>query len=170
MSTENTEKPQATNLDSPFLGLGALATQIALSSLFLAQGQSLGYALGGAIGQATGAGALALPVLLIWRFFTSSGRSRPLGFAFNVFALLAVAIWLLLFVIAKPALDSMPRSVSQGISTLPRTDNFEPSPTPLGLTECLSESERVKKFGMFADLVPPCTPSHPAPIGEHATK
>lgn len=92
---------------SAFLGLGVIATAFGFSFLFNA-GQSIGFGLGVTAGRLLGASVVALPFFLIWRFFSSSGRARSQAAAFNVFAFLLVAVWVILAILtaAMPTLLS----------------------------------------------------------------
>ena len=84
---------------SAFLGLGVIATAFGFSFLFNA-GQSIGFGFGVTAGRLLGASVVALPFFLVWRFFSSSGRAKPLGAAFNVFAFLLVTVWVIWAILA----------------------------------------------------------------------
>jgi hypothetical protein len=116
------DRPTGTSPRSPFLGAGVLFSAFALAVLFSDAG-SMQFRLGLIVGQLAGAAALSLPIFLVWRFATASGRRQPLGVAFNVFSGLVVVAWLILFVVVKNALVSLePRLKSESPVSLPKTE------------------------------------------------
>lgn len=90
---------------SPFLGIGMIASATGLAILFT-DDPSFGYKIGSSLGQILGSAILALPIFLIWRYATKTGRTVILSRSFNIFATILVVTWLLLFVIAKNFLPS----------------------------------------------------------------
>jgi len=97
--------PTPSSAASAYLGLGILASAFGFALLF-ADSPSFAYKAGTALGQLLGTSILALPLFLIWRFATKRGQVARLARAFNVFCLLLVLLWFLLFVVAKNLLPS----------------------------------------------------------------
>lgn len=83
---------------SGFLGLGVFVSLIGFG-LLGNSATSLQYGLGAAFGQVAGASVLALPLFLVYRFFTSSGRSHSLTTGFNIYAALVAGVWFALVVL-----------------------------------------------------------------------
>lgn len=90
---------------SAYLGLGVVASALGFAFLFT-DDPSFGFKVGSSLGQVLGPSILALPLFLIWRFATKHGRIARLAKAFNVFCFVLVAVWFLLFVVAKNLLPS----------------------------------------------------------------
>lgn len=79
-----------------FLGIGIITTFIGFS-IVLNMSSSMEYAFGVTLGRILVASIVALPIFLVWRFFTTSGRNQSLSTAFNAFAVIVGILWLLVF-------------------------------------------------------------------------
>jgi hypothetical protein len=71
-------------VSSPFLGLGVIASAIGFIILFT-DDNNFGYRLGTALGQLLPCAILTLPVFIIWKYATQSGKVSSASKAFNVF-------------------------------------------------------------------------------------
>ena len=95
----------ASSAASAYLGLGVLVSAFGFALLFT-DNPSFEYKVGTAFGQLFVTSIFTLPLFLIWRFATKPGRVARLARAFNVFCLLLVLLWFMLFVLAKNLLPS----------------------------------------------------------------
>jgi hypothetical protein len=109
----NSLEDNSSTKPSPFLGIGMIASATGLAMLFT-DAPSLGYKVGSSLGQILGSAILALPIFLIWRYATKTGRMAKLSRSFNIFAAILVVTWFLLFVVAKNFLPSFAAGYNDG--------------------------------------------------------
>lgn len=118
-------------IDRTYVGPAVLLC-VALLSVVLVGGSSPQYGLGFTAGKAVTSMALALPVYLIFRYFTPLGRRLRRREKLNVLCLLSVALWglQLLLYAALPGfiagLDSGPSAPSRAQPSAKRSDSSVP--------------------------------------------
>ncbi len=107
MNDKSTERFEGNSSTKPssFLGIGMIASATGLAILFT-DDPNIGYKIGSSLGQILGSAILALPLFLIWRYATNTGRMANFSRSFNIFATILVVTWFLLFVVAKNLLPS----------------------------------------------------------------